>query len=127
MSPHDNNQIAPERGAEPREPHRIQSRADTTQHQTGFHDLHKRVAQGHQESPPVLVILEDGFTPVAAIQHMVNRARILHSQLSSHSPGIPPTQKPPVHAIILGTRLRAKTRQPFLPLLEGEDLGEGGQ
>jgi hypothetical protein len=32
--------------------------------------------------------VKNRFTPVAAIQHMINRPRIFHSQLASHRPSL---------------------------------------
>lgn len=45
-------------------------------------DFHACLAQCLDETLSVHFILEDGFTPVTATHHMVNRPRILDSQLA---------------------------------------------
>ena len=46
-----------------------------------------RVAQGFQEQLPVAVVQENGLPPIAAVHDVVNRTRILHSELPGHSAG----------------------------------------
>ena len=43
------------------------------------------LAQGLQEEFAVLIVLEDRLAPVAPIHDMVDRTRILNSQLSGHA------------------------------------------
>jgi hypothetical protein len=43
------------------------------------------LAQGVEETLPILVILEDGFPPVPAIHHVINRSGIFHSELPRHA------------------------------------------
>jgi len=45
-----------------------------------------RLSQRADEPPPVLPVPEDGLAPVAAIHHVVDRARIFDSELSRHAP-----------------------------------------
>jgi hypothetical protein len=47
-----------------------------------FRDL----AQGVQKQPPVFSVEEARLATVAAVQQMINRSRILHSQLARHAP-----------------------------------------
>ena len=44
------------------------------------------LTQRSQEALAVSVILENGFAAVAAIHDVIDRARILDSQLPSHAP-----------------------------------------
>ena len=44
-----------------------------------------RLTESVQKTLPILVILEDGFLPVAAIQRMINRSGIFHPQLPHHA------------------------------------------
>ena len=48
-----------------------------------------RLGQSLKEALPIRVILEDGFTAVTPIHHMVNRPWILHSELAGHADGLP--------------------------------------
>ena len=63
----------------------------------------------------VLVILEDALTPVAPVHHVLNRATILHSQLSSHLPTSCQNQKnlSIPHTTILGTDPCLTSRKPM--------------
>jgi hypothetical protein len=67
--------------------------------------LRTGLAQGQQKMLTVLVILEDALTPVASVHHVINRATILHSQLSTHLPTSCQNQKnlSIPHTTILGT------------------------
>ena len=47
------------------------------------------LGQSFKEAFPIRVILEDGFTAVTTIHHMVNRARILNSELAGHADRLP--------------------------------------
>ena len=47
------------------------------------------LGQSLKETFPIHVILEDGFTAVPTIHHMVNRAWILDSQLAGHAEDLP--------------------------------------
>jgi hypothetical protein len=42
------------------------------------------LAQALEESVTVLVVLEDGLTPISAVHHVVNGTRILDSQFTRH-------------------------------------------
>lgn len=41
--------------------------------------------QRREEALPILVILIDRFAPVAAIEHVIDRARKFHSGFSGHA------------------------------------------
>jgi hypothetical protein len=43
--------------------------------------------QRREEKSAVVIVAEDRFPVIAAIHHMVNCARILDTQLASHTPG----------------------------------------
>src|SRR6266446_2882246 len=45
------------------------------------------LSEGFQEQSSVVVVLENGFPAITAVHHMVNRSRVLHSELSSHTLG----------------------------------------
>ena len=46
-------------------------------------------AQGFEAVKPILVIVEDGFAAVAAIQDVVDRAGVLHAQFSGPAGSLP--------------------------------------
>ena len=48
-----------------------------------------RLGQRVKKARPIRVILEDAFAPVAAIQDLINRARILDSEFAGHAEDLP--------------------------------------
>jgi len=45
------------------------------------------LAQGLQEEQPIRIVTEDGFFPVAAIQEVIDRPFVFHSELAGHDGG----------------------------------------
>jgi hypothetical protein len=46
--------------------------------------LATRLVQGGKETLAVLVVTEDVYAPVAPVQHVIDRAGVLHSKLAGH-------------------------------------------
>ncbi len=51
--------------------------------------LGARLPQGLQETLPIRVVLENGFTAVTAIHDVIDRAGILDSEFAGHAKGLP--------------------------------------
>ena len=47
------------------------------------------LSQSCKEAIPIRIVFENRFTAIATIHHMINRPRILHSQLAGHADDLP--------------------------------------
>jgi hypothetical protein len=45
-----------------------------------------RFAEGFQKTLPILIVLENRFSPVSPIHDVIDRSRILHSKFARHAP-----------------------------------------
>src|ERR1017187_4002918 len=45
-----------------------------------------RFAEGFQKTLPILIVLENRFSPVSPVHDVIDRSRILHSQFARHAP-----------------------------------------
>ena len=76
---------------------------------TPLHRLLKRLPEGFQKQPPIIVTLENVLPAVAPVHHVVDGPRILHSHRARHAPRI---TKHPFNA---KGQQRAKTNLRFDP------------
>src|ERR1019366_594769 len=71
-------------------PGRFDHQMKVVQHQTISMNLPAcfvaRFAEGFQKTLPILIVLENRFSPVPPVHDVIDRSRILHSQFARHAP-----------------------------------------